>query len=119
MGNQSKLGRHVLSLMNEFLDNGKNIDSKGKPVDLLFIVNGAWLKDAAVIDVITNHRGAWDICLVFAHYKNPLQFIVRRITTCFSRQKAISTAFYLRKDAAKDRRGTLSLSIDDLDLCMN
>lgn len=119
MGNQSKLSEYVLTLMHDFLKNEKNIDVRGMPNDLFFITNGIWLKDAAVIDVITNRNGTWEIHLVFAHYKNPLQLIVRNIMTCFSQQKAMSAAFYLRKDAARDRRGTLSVSIDYLDLCLN
>lgn len=119
MGRQRKISEHVLSEMNNFLDNEKYVGQIARPGDTLFITEGGWLKDAAVIDVISKRQGAWDVYLIFAHYKNPLQLIVRIITRCFSKQKAQAAAFYLRKEAAKDRRGTLTVSINDLGLCSN
>ncbi len=119
MNNKLKIGKPVLLEMNNFLTNEKYVGQVAKPRDLLFIADGSWLKDSAVIDVISNDRGAWDVALIFAHYKNPLKLIVRHITRCYSKQKALATAFYIRKEAAKDRRGTLIVSIKDLDLCTN
>ena len=89
------------------------------PADMLFIKDGTWLKDAAVIEAICNRRGGWEVDLIFAHYKYPLQLIVRNITRCFSKQQAQAAAFYIRKEAAKDWRGTLDVSIKDLGLCSN
>jgi len=119
MSNRHKISQRVLSAMNHFLDNEKYINQPARSIDMLFIKDGSWLKDAAVIDTINNMHGAWDVYLVFAHYKNPLQLIVRNITRCFSKQKAQAAAFYIRKEAAKDRRGTLMVSINDLHLCSN
>ncbi|MES2773988.1 MAG: hypothetical protein V4722_07375 [Bacteroidota bacterium] len=119
MSIKPKISDHVLVEMRHFLDNEINIGQAGRPVDLAFIKNGSWLKDAAVIDVIISRQGAWEVGLIFAPYKNPLQLIVRNITRCFSEQKALAAAFYLRKEAAKDRRGTLSVTINDLKLCGN
>ena len=114
-----KIGKYVLLEMNNFLDNEKYVGQVAQPDDVLFITDGSWLKDAAVIDAISCRQGAWDVDLIFAHYRNPLQLIVRNITRCFNEQKAKATAFYIRKEAAKDRRGTLNVSINDLDLCKN
>ena len=119
MSRQHKISEYVLSEMYHFLDNEKYIGQTAPPADMHFITNGSWLKDAAVIDVITSRHGAWDVYLIFAHYRNPLQVIIRNITRCFSEQKALAAAFYLRKEAAKDRRGTLYVSIKDLALCNN
>ncbi len=119
MGRQYNISKRVLSEMHHFLDNESYVGRMAGPVDMLFITDGSWLKDAAVIDVISNRQGAWDVALIFANYKDPLQLIVRNITRCFSHQKATATAFYLRKEAAKDRRGTLYVSIGDLHLCSN
>jgi hypothetical protein len=119
MSSQRKISEYVLTIMNRFLDNEKIIGQAGKSEDLQFIVDGSWLKDAAVIDTINNRKGGWEVDLIFAHYQKPLQLITRNITRCFSEQKALSVAFYMRKEAAKDRRGTLHVSIDDLDLCKN
>ena len=119
MGRQYKISLSVLSEMNKFLSNQKFIGQVAGPADLLFIKDGFWLKDAAVFDAITHRLGAWDVTLIFAHYKKPLQLIVRNITRCFSEQKARAAAFYISKEAAKDRRGTLTVSIKDLGLCSN
>jgi hypothetical protein len=119
MSKKIKIGKRVLKEMGIFLHNEKNIGQIAHPEDLLFIIEGTWLKDSAVIDNIEKKNGAWEVHLIFAHYKNPLQFIVRNITRCFSEQKAKAAAFYIRKEAAKDRRGTLTISISDLNLCHN
>ena len=119
MSKKINIGEQVLREMGNFLHNEKNIGQIAPPADLLFMVDGSWLKDTAVIDAIISRQGAWDVHMVFAHHKNPLQLIVRNITRCFSRQKAHAAAFYIRKEAAKDRRGTLTISIEDLNLCLN
>lgn len=119
MDKKIKIGGTVLKAMGIFLHNEKYIGGIAQAEDLLFIIDGSWLKDSAVIDTIEKKNGAWEVHLIFAHYKNPLQLIVRNITRCFSEQKAKAAAFYIRKEAAKDRRGTLTISISDLDLCYN
>ena len=119
MNSNSKLSAEVLSAMNNFLENEKYIGTIAHPKDIFFINDGSWLKDTAVIDMVIPKNGAWDVTLVFAHYKNPFQLLIRNITTCFSKQKALASAFYMRKEAAKDRRGTLIISIDELNLCNN
>ena len=119
MNDKSIVSKEVLSEMNNFLDNEKRTGQMARPGDMQFILDGSWLKDAAVIDIISKRSGAWDVYLVFAHYKIPLKFIVRNITRCFTEQKALAAAFYIRKEAAKDRRGTLTVSINDLGICNN
>ena len=119
MKNKAKISGRVISEMHNFLEKEKIIGRAGKQEDLYFITEGAWLKDSAVIDAISYHNGGWDVYLIFAHYKNPLQLIVRNITRCYSEQKARAAAFYIRKEAAKDRRGTLNVSIQNLGLCYN
>jgi len=119
LGKKIKIGQLVLQEMGNFLQNEKRVGQKAAPGDLLFMDDGSWLKDSAVIDAIEIRQGAWDVLLIFAHYKNPLQLLVRKITSCFSQQKAKAAAFYIRKEAAKDRRGTLSVSIEDLEICYN
>ena len=119
MGRQRKISGHVLAAMNNFLDNEKYIGQIARSADLLFITDGSWLKDTAVIDAISSKQGAWDVYLIFAHYKNPLQLIVRKITRCFSEGKAITASYYMRRQAAKDQRGTLAVALKDLNLCIN
>jgi hypothetical protein len=105
--------------MVDFLANERSIGRPARSGDLQFIVDGAWLKDAAVMDVVSKRMGAWDVYLIFAHFKDPLHLLVRNITRCYSEKKARAVAFYIRKEAAKDRRGTLQVSLSDLDLCTN
>lgn len=119
MSRQHKIDNQVLSVMHKFIDNEKCIGRIANSSDLLFISDGSWLKDTAVVDLVNKRQGGWDVVLVFAHYKKPLQLILRYITRCFSEQKALGSAFYIRKEAAKDRRGTLSVSVNDLGLCNN
>jgi len=119
MSKKIKIGEEVLKELRNFLHNEKYIGQIAQPGDTLFIIDGSWLKDSAVIDTIEKKNGAWEVHLIFAHYKNPLQLIVRNITRCFSEQKAKAVAFYIRKEAAKDRRGTLTISLIDLNLCYN
>ncbi len=114
-----KISEFVLLKMQNFLYNEKFVGRIAGEKDLFFITDGSWLKDTAVFDAVLNRFGAWDVDLIFVHYRNPLQFIVRHITRCYSENKARAAAFYLRKEAAKDQRGTLKVSIADLNLCYN
>jgi hypothetical protein len=119
MSGQYKISGQVLSEMHNFIANEILIGQAAPPADLLFIADGSWLKDTAVIDAVRKRYGAWDVILVFAYYKKPLQLIVRYITRCYSEQKALASAFYIRKQAAMDSRGTLCVFIENLDLCNN
>ena len=119
MDNKVKISERVLLETYAFLDKQKYVELIAQEEDLIFIEDGSWLKDAAVIDVISSRQGSWDVSLVFANYKNPLQLIVRNIARYFGEQKAKAAAFYLKKEAAMDRRGTLTVSIKDLNLCSN
>jgi hypothetical protein len=119
MNKKTKISEGVIYEMHNFLEKEKVIGKAAKPEDLYFITEGAWLKDSAVIDAISYYKGGWDVLMIFAHYKNPLQLIVRNITRCYSEHKAKAAAFYIRKEAAKDRRGTLNVSIQNLGLCTN
>lgn len=87
--------------------------------DLFFLRDDAWLADTAVTDRIEYRKGAWEISLTFTHYKNPLQLLVRKIITCYSEKKAEMAAFYVRRQAAKDKRGTLEVTVNDFNLCIN
>jgi hypothetical protein len=119
MNRNCKISEEVVTATLYFLAREKEAGKSAMPEDLDFINEGAWLKDAAVIDSVSKRNGAWEVYLVFAHYKDPLKFIVRHITKCHSERKALAAAFYIKKGAAKDRRGTLTVSLNDLNLCRN
>jgi hypothetical protein len=119
MSNEKKISDFVLSAMNNFLDNENCVGQMARDEDVKQLTNGSWLKNAAVIDDISGRNGAWDVSMVFANYKNPLQLMMKKITRCYSQQRAMVAAFYIRKEAAKDIRGTLTVSVNDLNLCYN
>ena len=109
----------VHELLLGFMENDRAVGKKGSIADLFFLHDASWLGNTAVIDRIEYRKGAWEISLIFSHYQNPLQLIVRRIVCCPSEQKAELVAFYLRRQAAKDPRGTLEVTIKDFSLCPN
>ena len=87
--------------------------------DLIFLTNDRWLNDTAVIENIYFKNGSWQVCLIFANHKDPLQLIVRHISNCFSEQKPKTAAYYMKRQAAMDTRGTLSISTTQLKICRN
>jgi hypothetical protein len=101
-------------LSNLFFTEKLGLDS-----DMDFYRNDFWLSDTAVIELLQLRRGTWEINLLFAHHKTPLKFLSRRITSNSCPKKARTMAFYMRRLAAKDQRGTLSLDINDLNLTLN
>jgi hypothetical protein len=101
------------------LNNLHLTERSGADQDLLFIYEDWWLGDTAVIENLALVQGAWQIRLLFAHHKHPLKFLQRSIVSFASKSKAELTAFYMRRLAAKDQRGTLTVSITDLTLSDN
>ena len=91
----------------------------GLDADMNFYRDDFWLSDTAVIELLQLRKGAWEITLLFAHYKTPLKFLSRRITSHSCPKRARTIAFYMRRLAAKDQRGTLSVDINDLHLTLN
>ncbi len=102
-----------------FLDNQHYTEISADKENLIFLQNDWWLADTAVIDTINYKKGGWEVYFTFANYKKPLQFIVRKIIRCYSETKAKTAAHYMRRQAAKDQRGTLAVTINDLNLCIN
>lgn len=94
-------------------------DLHGQIIDLDVFFNDAWLQDSAVIEHIRQRDGNWEIALVFAYVWFPLKFIRRKITTYFTEQKANINASYMRRLAAKDQRGTLSVDRKHFKHCLN
>ena len=84
-------------------------EQSSSPKDLLFIKEGAWLADTAVIEHLTRRRGTYSINLLFAHYKQPLKLLIRTITQHSNPRKAQVMSQLFRRQAAKDQRGTLKV----------
>ncbi len=95
------------------------LDKKGGREDIKFTREAKWVKDSAVIENVFYKNGMWQINLLFAHYKDPLQFIIRKITSCASEKKATLAGYLFKKNAAKDQRGTLVINEKDFKFCEN
>ncbi|MEM1318870.1 MAG: hypothetical protein AAGG75_01370 [Bacteroidota bacterium] len=103
----------LLNLMN----NQHFTDHAGSAADMDFLSDDWWLRDTAVIDNVVRRDGMWEIHLVFAHYKEPRKLIKRIISRYPSKKKAELNAWYMKRLAAKDQRGTLKVDLDDFSLC--
>ena len=101
-------------LSNLFFTEKLGLDS-----DMNFYRDDFWLSDTAVIELLQLRKGSWEVNLLFAHHKTPLKFLSRRITSHSCPKRARTMAFYMRRQAAKDQRGTLTVNISDLNLSLN
>ena len=101
------------------LNNQHFTDLSGKEVDISFLYKDWWLQDTAVIERIEKRCGLWEIHLIFAHYQKPHQLLKRRITSTYCRKKAALQASYMRRLAAKDQRGTLTINAEQFIICDN
>ncbi|MEM6320678.1 MAG: hypothetical protein AAF960_23620 [Bacteroidota bacterium] len=110
-----KAYNELLNLMN----NQHFIDKSGEQIDMDFLSDDWWLRDTAVVENIVKRNGMWEIHLVFAHYKTPNKLIKRVIAKYPNKKKAELSAWYMRRLAAKDQRGTLNVNLADFRLCDN
>jgi hypothetical protein len=113
------LDDHAYHEMLCFLDNQHVIEKPAEKENLIFLKNDWWLANTAVIASVNYNNGGWEVFLTIANYKKPLQLIIRKIIRCYSESKARTAAHYMRRIAAKDQRGTLVVTVQDLNLCLN
>lgn len=106
---------HLLNLLN----NQHFTDRPAFRSDLDFLSNDWWLRDTAVIENIVKREGMWEIQLVFAHYLDPKKLIKRVISRYSSKEKAEMNAWYMKRIAAKDQRGTLKVDLSNFQLCLS
>jgi hypothetical protein len=81
--------------------------------------NAAWLADSAVIDRVSLQKGVWQVSLIFANKHNPIEYIIRLITSTTHASQAQQIAHYMRRQAARDSRGTITLHADSFHLSKN
>ena len=105
--------------MLDALNNQHFTEKSGEATDMDFINDDMWLPDTAVIENLFRRRGTWEVHLLFAHHKQPLKFLSRRITAHTCPKRAAQMGFYMRRLAAKDQRGTLTINIIDFKLILN
>lgn len=118
MNNHHLDGKAYNEMLN-LLNNQHFTDKSGSQVDMEFLSDDWWLRDTAVVENIVKRKGMWEIHLVFAHYQEPNKLIKRIISKYPSKEKAELNAWYMRRLAAKDQRGTLKVSLADFKLCDN
>lgn len=112
-----QLGDEAYDQLLNMLNNQHFTERPGAPADMDFLTDDWWLRDTAVIENVVRRDGMWEIQLVFAHHRQPKQFIKRVISRHANRQKALLNASYMRRLAAKDQRGTLQVNIEDFGIC--
>lgn len=111
------LGERAYQELLNLLNNQHFTEKPGLEADMNFLADDLWLKDTAVIEGVVERNGLWEIQLVFAHYKEPQKLIIRAIDRYTDKKKALLSAGYMRRLAAKDQRGTLRVNIQDFNLC--
>ncbi len=116
---KAAIDKAAYKLLLKFKLSCSKADHKGTEDDLKFLHNDLWLQDTAVVERVVKLNGAWQVFLVFVHFKNPLLFIKRYIKTQISSSKATLEATYMRRLAAKDQRGTLEIDCQALNICQN
>lgn len=98
--------------MLEYLDNLSLTEQNGITKDAFFINEDFWLQDTVVVENVECRNGEWSIYLVFAHHLIPLKFIKRKIVNYVCPRRAALAAHYMRRQAAKDQRGTLQVNVN-------
>jgi hypothetical protein len=119
MENRFTMASELYAKMLDSLSNLFFTEKVGHDADLNFYRDDLWLSDTAVIESLQQRKGCWEIHLLFAHHQIPMKFLSRRITSHPCPKRAQMMAFYMRRLAAKDQRGTLSININDFYLTLN
>lgn len=95
-------------------------DYTGGLADLRFLQQADWLNDAAVAAHVYPRQGRWQVALSFAWVANPYRFVCRYITETFdTEKKAALYADFYKRTSQKDKRGTLTVTVDDFMRCFN
>ncbi len=116
---QAHLDDQAYNELLNLLNNQHLTEIPGEEQDMNFLADDWWLRDTSVIEHVVPRDGMWEIQLVFAHYLEPLKLVKRAIKRCTCPRKAEMNAWYMRRLAAKDQRGTLTVDIRLFGLCIN
>lgn len=108
-----------LKEFHQYWKDASKLDRLATSSDLLFKESDTWLSDSAVIDIILKRNEQWVVGLIFAHPTKPSDFIIRYMRTCPTLRSAEITASHMRRLAAKDPRGTVTISIDNFSPSQN
>ncbi len=114
-----KVDEKTYNKLLELLNDSYFTETKGNIQDFSFYHDDNWLSDTAVIENLTRFRGEWLVELLFALHNNPLKFIKRQIVSVPCPKRATLTASLMRRLAAKDQRGTLTVKIENFEFSVN
>jgi hypothetical protein len=78
--------------------------------DLERLNQDAWLTDSAVVCHSVRCQGAWEVRLLFANPSPPYRFLQKPIARFSCPRRAALTAELMRRQAAKDQRGTIKIN---------
>ena len=107
MKNRHTISPDLYELVLKGMNTHFELEKPGSEEDLRFVHTDFWLQDTAVIEDIERRSGLWRVSLLFVHHVNPFKFIKRSIRSFADVKKARTAAHYMRRQAAKDQRGTL------------
>ncbi len=111
MFSKFKIDPEVYTSMLKYIEGFSTTDINGLNEDASFINEDFWLQNTAVIENVECRSGEWNIYLIFAHHLIPLKFIKRKIVNVSCPKKAFRMAHFMRRQAAKDQRGTLEVNM--------
>ncbi|MCU0450980.1 MAG: hypothetical protein MUC97_14270 [Bernardetiaceae bacterium] len=83
--------------------------------DLAGLEKDAWLADSAVVAHSVRCQGAWEVRLLFANPSPPYRLLQKTIARYSCPRRAALTAELMRRQAAKDQRGTIKINPPELD----
>ena len=114
-----KIHDTMYAAMLDYLNDLSQLGKTGTAKDTTFIDENFWLQDTAVVENIEMRKGEWSIYLVFAHHLVPLKFIKRKIVNYSCLKRATLAAQFMRRQAAKDQRGTLVINNNLISIIYN
>ncbi|MCI4669520.1 MAG: hypothetical protein MRZ79_15405 [Bacteroidia bacterium] len=94
-------------------------EPKGKAMDLLLLVEDAWMMDTEVKYLIQEIKGRWYVTMVFISIHVDIKMVARKIDHYHSKQKALIFAKIFQRGIRKDARGTLKREKHAYDICLN
>lgn len=116
---KAQLDPGTYSLLLNYKQSSQDTGKKAPSKDLAFLAEDLWLQDTIVYDWVVNLNGNWQIFLVFVYHQDPFLLIKRFVKSHISEKRARMDGHYMRRVAAKDQRGTLSMEKQRLNICPN
>jgi len=96
------------------------IDSlRGSPKDFRLFYEDEWLMDTEVKYFVVERKSRWYLAVIYISIQNPFQLIIKRLDSYATRQQAQTYGKFFQRCIRKDKRGTLKMNEDALNICQN